>query len=260
MKFHVITVFPELVMQTLQWGVVGRALEKKTFSVDVINPRSFTTNVHKSVDDTPFGGGDGMIMLYEPLAQSVESIPHFQNQLKVFMSPTGHKLDEKLVQKFSQEKEMIILSGRYGGVDQRVLHKYNFMPVSVGDYVVSGGELPASLMIDAIVRKLPGVLGNADSSQADSFANNGLFEAPSFTKPRENSGGKVPDVLVGGDHKKIVEFRENIGLALTLLWRPDLVPPVEDKDLKKLKTYLLSFDFPTLELLGLNRSFVERLP
>ena len=259
MKFNIITVMPELMMQTLQWGVVGRALEKNIFSVQVINPRQFTTNVHKTIDDTPFGGGDGMIMLYEPLAQSVESIEGFKSIPKYFMSPTGRKLDENLVQEISQQSEVILLSGRYGGVDQRLLHHYNFIPISIGDYVVSGGELPAGILVDAVVRKLPGVLGNAESSSSDSFSKNGMFEAPSFTKPRENAGGKVPEVLTGGDHKKILEFREHVGLALTLKWRPDLVPPLSPNDFQKLKSYLSTFDQQTLQLLGLDRDFVERL-
>lgn len=259
MKFHVISIFPELVLQTLQWGVIGRALQKQIFSVETINPRTYTHNVHKTVDDTPFGGGDGMIMMYEPLAQSIEAVPHFDQMPKIFMSPTGIPLTESLVKKWSSEKEMIILSGRYGGVDQRVLHKYNFTSISVGDYVVSGGELPAGLLIDAIVRKLPGVLGNTESPAADSFANNGLFEAPAFTKPRENVGGLVPDILLSGDHKKIAEFRENIGLALTLQWRPDLVKNISEHDKKKLKKYLLTLDTSTLQLMGIQSEFVEGL-
>ncbi|MBY0316872.1 MAG: tRNA (guanosine(37)-N1)-methyltransferase TrmD [Bdellovibrionales bacterium] len=259
MKFNIITVMPELMMQTLQWGVVGRALEKNIFSVNVINPRQFTSNVHKTIDDTPFGGGDGMIMLYEPLAQAVESVEGFEKIPKYFMSPTGKKLDEKWVQDISNQKEIIILSGRYGGVDQRLLHKYNFISISIGDYVVSGGELPAGILIDAVARKLPGVLGNSESSSSDSFSKNGMFEAPSFTKPRENAGGKVPDVLTGGDHRKIIEFREQVGLALTLKWRPDLVPTLSKNDIQRLKNYLSTYDAETLQLLGLDREFVERL-
>jgi tRNA (guanine37-N1)-methyltransferase len=260
MKFSVITVFPEMIEQAMGWGVVGKARDKGLFSLKTINPRDFTHDTHKTIDDRPFGGGDGMVMLYEPLAQSVESVGDFKKMKKIYLSPVGRRLDEKLVEELSEENDFLLLSGRYGGVDQRLLKNYEFENVSVGDYVVSGGELPALILMDALLRKIPGVLGNGDSSIEDSFAKGKYFEAPLFTRPRENAAGVVPEILLNGDHKKIAQWREMIGLALTLKSRPDLLQNSFSKDdQRSLKMYLSNLIDTELELIGLNREFVEKL-
>lgn len=248
-----------MIAGALRWGVVGRALEKNLFSVATINPRSFTTDVHKTVDDRPFGGGDGMVMLFEPLAQSCESINDFQKARKIFLSPAGKLLNEELVQELSQEAHIVLLSGRYGGVDQRLIAHYGFECVSTGDYVLSGGEVPALAVIDAVVRKLPGVLGHNDSAAKDSLAGGQGIEAPLFTRPRENAGGKVPEALLSGDHKKMEEYRRNVGLALTLQNRPELIKTkLSDSETKQLKLYIQKQPRNELLLSGFTEDFLER--
>lgn len=259
MNFSVITVFPEMIVDALKWGVVGKALEKKIFSLNVINPRDFTKDVHKTVDDRPFGGGDGMVMLFEPLAQSCDSVAGFASARKIFLSPAGKLLNEDLVQELSKESHIVILSGRYGGVDQRVISHYGFECISAGDYVLSGGEVPALALIDAVVRKLPGTLGHNESASNDSLAGGAGLEAPLFTRPRENTGGKVPDILLSGDHKKMEEYRRNIGRLLTLQNRPELfAAPLTDAETKALKSYINVQPREELLLCGLTSEFLER--
>jgi len=254
MNFHVITLFPELINEPLKWGIIGRALEKKVFSVATVNPRDFTTDVHKTVDDRPFGGGDGMVMLFEPLAKALESIPEYKTKKKIYLSPTGKLLNESLVRELGGSQDFILLSGRYGGIDQRFLNQYEFEAVSIGDYVVSGGELPALILMDALLRKVDGVLGNNRSAGSDSFASDPHFEAPLFTRPSENAAGKVPAVLMSGDHKKIDEFRRLVGLALTIQNRPGLVE-ISEGDKKKLKKLLTETSPEDLKILGLSKDF-----
>jgi tRNA (guanine37-N1)-methyltransferase len=256
MKFSVITAFPQLVQEALRWGVIGRALEKNLFALDLINPRDFTSDVHKTIDDRPFGGGDGMVMLYEPLAQALESKPEISTSRKIYLSPAGRKLSESVVNELAQESHLTLLCGRYGGVDQRLLNSYQFENISVGDYVVSGGELPALLLMDAVVRKQPGVLGNEASAKADSFAHGPFFEAPLFTRPAQNKAGAVPAILLSGDHKKIDEFRLWIGQALTLQARPEVAA---DIDIKQLVNYLKKIPHLELQTMGLGESFLKQL-
>lgn len=256
MKFTVITAFPQMFQDVLRWGVVGRALEKKLFALDVINPRDFTTDVHKTIDDRPFGGGDGMVMLYEPLAQALDSKPDISKSRKIYLSPAGRKLSEAVVNELAQEPHVTMLCGRYGGVDQRLLNSYEFENISVGDYVVSGGELPALLVLDAVVRKRPGVLGNENSVVEDSFAQGPFFEAPLFTRPAQNGAGAVPAVLLSGDHKKIQEFRLWVGQALTLQSRPEVESLIE-KD--KMVAYLRKIPRHELQIMGLRKTFLEWL-
>jgi tRNA (guanine37-N1)-methyltransferase len=258
MNFHVISLFPEMLADALKWGVVGRAREKGLFNVDFVDPRKFTSDVHKTVDDRPFGGGDGMVMLFEPLSKAIESIPNQQSKKKIYLSPTGRLLNESLVQELSGHGDFILLSGRYGGVDQRLLNHYEFEAVSVGDYVVSGGELPALILMDALLRKVSGVLGNSQSSAEDSFARYPHFEAPQFTRPSEIPAGKVPATLMSGDHKKIEEFRRLVGLGLTLQNRPGLVQISED-DKKKLAKFFAGITAEDLKTLGFTEDFLRRI-
>lgn len=244
----------------MAFGVIGKARDKGIYKLNTINPRTFTQDVHKTIDDRPFGGGDGMVMLYEPLAQCVESVPEFKKIKKIYLSPVGRLLDEKLVEELALEKDLILLSGRYGGVDQRLLNTYEFENVSIGDYVVSGGELPALILMDTLLRKIPGVLGNDDSSLSDSFAGGKFFEAPLFTRPRENAAGSVPEVLLNGDHKKIAQWREMVGLALTLKNRPELLKnSLSTGDQKALKMYLSPWTDVELSMVGLDSDFVKKL-
>lgn len=254
MKFSVLTTFPQLISEAIRWGVVGRALEKNLFQIHSLNPRDFTEDIHKSVDDRPFGGGDGMVLLYEPLAKAMES-ENLKNTRRIYLSPTGKRLNEELVQELSQETHVTLLCGRYGGVDQRFLQQYQFESVSVGDYVVSGGELPALLLIDAVVRKIPGTLGHQDSAQEDSFAQGPFFEAPLFTRPRHNEAGEVPDFLLSGDHKKIAEIRRVIGQTLTLQSRPETELLLDWTSHKKI---LLQIPKKDLFLMGFHKDFLYR--
>lgn len=256
MRFDVITVFPEMIMDALKWGVVGKALEKNIFSVNTINPRAFTQDVHKTIDDRPFGGGDGMVMMFEPLAQACASIPNFDRCKKIFLSPAGKLLNEEMVGALSREENIVLLSGRYGGVDQRVISHFGFECVSTGDYVLSGGEVPALALMDAVARKLPGVLGHNESASQDSLADGKGLEAPMFTRPRENSGGKVPEILLSGDHKKMAEYRANIGLLLTLQNRPELLK--KDVATKELKKYINTQPVEELLLCGIDPDFLKR--
>ncbi len=255
MKFTVISAFPQMIEQALQWGVVGRALEKFIFSYEAVNPRDFTTDAHKTIDDRPFGGGDGMVMLYEPLSLVLKSRSEFAGSKKIYLSPAGKKLDEAMVCNLARVAHVTLLCGRYGGVDQRLLNEYDFENVSVGDYVVSGGELPALTLMDAVVRKLPGVLGNQASAQEDSFARGGFFEAPLFTRPSENSAGKVPGILLSGDHKKIDEFRFYVGQGLTLQARPETRALL---DILKLRTFLQRISPEELKVLGFREEFTKQ--
>lgn len=254
MTFHLISVFPKMLEEALKWGVVGKAFEKDLAHYDCIDPRQFTNDAHKTIDDRPFGGGDGMVMLYEPLSKAIESIANHKACKKIYLSPRGRLLNEGLVNELSRNSNFILLSGRYGGVDQRLLNQYEFEEVSVGDYVVSGGELPSLILIDALMRKVPGVLGNNNSSFEDSFAGGKGFEAPLFTRPQENEAGKVPDILLSGDHQKIAEFRRLIGLALTLKERPELVEnTLSNKDKKKIENTLSQLSIAELQVLGLKK-------
>lgn len=257
MRFDVITAFPDMMTEALKWGVVGRSQEKGIFQFNAINPRDFTTDAHKTIDDRPFGGGDGMVMLFEPLSRSLESIQDYKNAKKIYLSPSGKLLNESLVTDLSKSKNFIFLCGRYGGVDQRFLNTYEFESISVGDYVVSGGELPALMLMDAILRKIPGVLGNTESAGSDSFAKNPFFEAPLFTRPREHASGAVPEVLLSGDHKKIEEFRFLVGLALTLQNRPGFLTPANE-DKKRLKKFFSQTSLEDLNILGFTESFIKQ--
>lgn len=259
MRFDVITVFPQMISEALHWGVVGKALERQILSVNTITPREFTTDLHKTVDDRPFGGGDGMVMLFEPLAQACEAIPEFAMAEKIFLTPTGRLLNDKLVQELSQKKHVVLLSGRYGGVDNRVISHFGFSGVSIGDYVLSGGEVPALALIDAVARKLPGVLGHDESAEKDSLASGRYLEAPLFTRPRETRGGSVPAILLSGDHKKMEIYRYNVGLLLTLQNRPELLKkPLSNQEKDILREFINEQPEDELLLQGLSKDFLVR--
>jgi tRNA (guanine37-N1)-methyltransferase len=222
MKFTVISLFPEMILQTLQFGLVGQGLEKGLFEVATINPRQFTSGVHKSVDDRPFGGGDGMVLQPEVMQASIERAKSENpGGHVIFLSPQGAPLNENKIQELLQHKSLILVSARYAGMDQRAINSCVDEEISIGDYVLSGGELPALVLIEALSRKISGVLGHADSADKDSFAN-GLLEAPAFTRPREWGGQPVPEILMSGNHALIEEWRKKISWLVTKEKRPDL--------------------------------------
>ncbi len=228
MKFDVISLFPEMFDAITKHGITSRALDKNIYSLQVINPREFTTDNHKTVDDRPYGGGPGMVMLAEPLAQAIKAAKANNVAAKVIhLSPRGTPLTHEKVMQLSQQQGLILLASRYEGVDERLLDALVDEEISIGDYVLSGGELPAMALIDAVVRQLPGVLGDADSATQDSFVN-GLLDCPHYTRPEvlylEDIEGKVvPEVLLSGNHAKIRQWRLKQSLLLTRAKRPDLL-------------------------------------
>jgi tRNA (guanine37-N1)-methyltransferase len=224
-RIVVITLFPEIFSQTLKMGVVGQAIESGLIKVRYINPRDFTKDVHKTVDDRPFGGGDGMIMLCEPLALAMGTLGDRQHLHTIYLSPQGIPFNHKRAVELSCEpKELVLVCGRYGGIDQRFINQYVDEEISLGDFVLSGGEVPALALIDAVARQKRGVLGHQHSAIQDSFAN-GLLEAPQYTRPRDWRGYQVPEALMSGHHVKINAFRECLGYLVSFKKRPDLLNP-----------------------------------
>ena len=229
MHFSVITLFPEMFDAVLKHGITARAFENKLVSLQCWNPRDFTTDNHKTVDDRPYGGGPGMVMLIEPLEKAIAAAKQkAPAKTKVIhLSPSGKQLTHEKVMELSRQDCVILLASRYEGVDQRLIDAQVDEEISIGDYVLSGGELPTMVLMDAVIRQLPGVLGDADSAVEDSFVN-GLLDCPHYTRPEEDAGAfgkvlRVPGVLLSGNHAKIKEWRLKQSLALTRAKRPDLL-------------------------------------
>ena len=224
MRIDLMTLFPEI-LDVLQYGIVGRAINKGIMSVKGWNPRDYSQNAHRQVDDRPYGGGPGMVMQYQPLRDTLSAV---QAELPagagpvVFLSPKGRLLDHDALVRFSQCSQMTLIAGRYEGIDQRFIDKYVDEEWSVGDFVVSGGELPAMLMIDGITRLLEGALGHPASAQQDSFSQ-GLLDHPHYTRPESIDGLKVPQELLSGDHAAIESYRLKESLGNTWQNRQDLL-------------------------------------
>lgn len=222
MHFSVVSLFPDFVRSVTQYGVVGRAFEQGKLTLDCFNPRDFTTDTYQTVDDRPYGGGPGMVMLAEPLYQAIQAAKTKRQQARViYVSPKGKPLTQALLMELAKLPELIILSGRYEGVDQRLLDNSVDQEISIGDYVLSGGELPAMVLIDGISRLLPDVLGHQDSAAQDSFSTN-LLDCPHYTRPENWRGQQVPQVLLSGNHAKIQQWRREQAEQLTQARRPDL--------------------------------------
>jgi tRNA (guanine37-N1)-methyltransferase len=218
-----VTLFPEMFDAIADNGVVGRAIRQGVLSLECSNPRDFTDDKHRTVDDRPYGGGPGMLMKVEPLERALNAMRQSYPAAKVvYMSPQGKRFDQAAAQTFSECDELIVLAGRYEGVDERLLSAQVDEEWSVGDYVLSGGELPAMIMIDAIARLLPGVLGHPDSAVEDSFVD-GLLDCPHYTRPEVYKDEAVPEVLMSGDHARIRAWRLQQALGRTYLRRPDLL-------------------------------------
>ena len=240
-QFDVVTLFPPMFDAISQHGITSRALENKLCDLNLWNPRDYTTDNHRTVDDRPYGGGPGMVMLAEPLAQAIEAakvrqqVAGVAKPKVVHLSPSGKPLTHDDVMALSQEEGLVLLASRYEGVDQRLLDRMVDAEYSIGDYVLSGGELPAMVLMDAIIRQLPGALGDADSAAEDSFVN-GLLDCPHYTRPEEYKGEKVPEVLLSGNHAKIKQWRLKMALQRTRDQRPDLLA---DRSLSKEESRLL---------------------
>lgn len=228
MRFDVITLFPQMFDAITRSGITSRALENGLYVLSLWNPRDFTTDNHRTVDDRPYGGGPGMVMLAEPLEKSIKAAKASQVQSGIkdgkviHLSPSGKPLTHAAVMQLIQEPGLILLASRYEGVDERLLNRLVDEEYSIGDYVLSGGELPAMVLMDALIRQLPGALGDADSAAEDSFVD-GLLDCPHYTRPEEYAGQRVPEVLMSGNHAKIKQWRLKMSLQRTRDKRPDLL-------------------------------------
>ncbi|HEU4819029.1 tRNA (guanosine(37)-N1)-methyltransferase TrmD [Janthinobacterium sp.] len=228
MQFDVVTLFPEMFAALTQSGVTRRAFEQGKCGLSLWNPRDFTTDNHRTVDDRPYGGGPGMVMMARPLEATINAAKQRQTELGlaaprvVFMSPQGRPLTHARVTQLKAEPGLVILCGRYEAVDQRLLDRCVDEEISVGDFVLSGGELPAMALMDAVIRLLPGVLNTEASAIEDSFVN-GLLDSPHYTRPETYEGMAVPPVLMGGNHAEIVKWRRQRMLEATATKRPDLL-------------------------------------
>ncbi|MGN0715571.1 MAG: tRNA (guanosine(37)-N1)-methyltransferase TrmD [Anaerovoracaceae bacterium] len=237
MKIHILTLFPEMFTPVTEASILGRAGEKGILDINLIQIRDFSNDKHNKADDTPFGGGVGMVMLADPIFGALRSIgPEEEVKQKkiLYMSPRGKMLDQKTIESLAAEEEMVILCGHYEGVDQRVLDYWDMEEVSIGDYILTGGELPAMVLIDAVSRFIPGVLGTQESATDESIYS-GLLECDQYTKPREYAGMSVPEVLFNGNHKLIHLWQYENALTLTRDRRPDLLEKwlQEEKKLTK---------------------------
>lgn len=221
MRFDVLTLFPEIIESYCNVSIMKRAQESSVISINTVNPRDYTEDKHKKVDDTPYGGGAGMVLMPQPYVDAYNAVEKFDNSITVMLSPQGEPLNENLVLELSKYNQIIMLCGHYEGFDERIRDIIKPREISLGDFVLTGGELPALCLIDAVSRKLDGTLGKLESAMEDSFSN-GLLEYPHYTKPRDFRGYKVPEVLLNGNHKDINEFRFQEQLKRTKAKRPDL--------------------------------------
>ena len=234
MIFHVLTIFPEFFRGPFDHGVIQRAREAGLIEIRVRDLRDWTRDRHKTVDDRPFGGGEGMLLKAGPIFEAVESIwPERKPSKKVvLLSAQGRKFDQAMAREFSALDELLLICGRYEGVDERVAGHLADEEISIGDFVLSGGELAAALVIDSVARLRQGVLGNKQSAVAESFGENGLLDCPQYTRPAEFRGWKAPEALLGGNHEQIRQWRLKAALEKTARCRPDLLEPdLPEKDL-----------------------------
>lgn len=221
MRFDVLTLFPELIQSHLDFSIMKRATDDGIISVNAINPRDFTLDKHKKVDDTPYGGGAGMVLMPQPYVDAYNSVEKLENSITLMMTPQGEPFTDKISNDLTKFEQVIILCGHYEGYDERIREIIKPREISIGDFVLTGGELPALCVIDSVSRKIDGTLGKIESAHDDSFSD-GLLEYPQYTKPREYMGYKVPEVLLNGNHKLIEEFRYQQKIERTKTKRPDL--------------------------------------
>lgn len=224
MQIDVITLFPDMLAAVTDHGITGRAVRQDLVTIDCLNPRDFTEDKHRTVDDRPYGGGPGMVMKIEPLRKAIDAARAKSggSAKVIYLSPQGRQLDQAGVEELSSRERIILIAGRYEGIDERLIDSEVDEEWSIGDYVLSGGELAAMVMIDAVVRQLPGALGHEQSAREDSFAE-GLLDCPHFTRPEIYQGRPVPDVLLSGDHENIRRWRLKQALGRTWLRRRDLI-------------------------------------
>lgn len=235
-RVNILTTFPEMFGSFFSSSILGRAQEQRLIDIRITDIRPYSLSKHHNTDDYPFGGGAGMVMMAQPILDAVAAVSaEYPSARRIYMGPRGKKLTTFLARELSREKELILLCGHYEGVDQRALDTCMDEEISIGDYILTGGEPAAMVLVDCVSRFIPGVLGSADSPEEESFSD-GLLEYPQYTRPRDLNGMEVPEVLLNGDHAKIRAWRRYQSLKATLLHRPDLLEtaPLDKKDLKLL--------------------------
>ena len=236
MQVSVITLFPEMFDALSDAGISGRAIKQGLLSLATVNPRDFTEDRHHSVDDRPYGGGPGMVMTVGPLSQAIDSaktnmnVPGKPSPKVVYMSPQGKRLDQPVINELAQQDSLIVLCGRYEGIDERLIDAEVDQELSLGDYVISGGELAAMVLLDAMIRQLPDALGDSESASQDSFASRTLLDCPHYSRPEDIAGRVVPSVLLSGDHEAIRRWRLRQSLIRTRDRRPDLFAKLQLSD------------------------------
>jgi tRNA (guanine37-N1)-methyltransferase len=243
MRIKLLTLFPDMLDAVTAFGITGRAVDQGILNVEAVNPRDFSHDRHGTVDDRPFGGGPGMVMKPEPLSEALRSCgADDETNYVVYLSPQGQPLDQAKVNELARRESLILVAGRYEGIDERVIDTFVDEEISIGDYVLSGGELPAMVLIDAMARRLPGVLGHQDSAEQDSFSGEyeNLLDCPHYTRPEEFEGKAVPEVLRSGDHAAIRQWRMKQALARTAQRRPELLAKRQQQGLSDEQQQLLS--------------------
>jgi tRNA (guanine37-N1)-methyltransferase len=228
MKIALITLFPEMFEALTDYGVSGRAVNQGLLEISSFNPRDFAEDAHSTVDDRPYGGGPGMVLMIEPLRRAISAAKQWINgeSLVVYLSPQGSVLQQSAVNNLATEQSIILIAGRYEGIDERLIQLEVDQEWSIGDYVLSGGEIPAMVLMDALIRQIPGALGHSESATQDSFAD-GLLDCPHYTRPDSYENLKVPEVLLSGNHEKIRQWRLQQSLLRTQQRRPDLLDRLE---------------------------------
>ena len=251
-RIGVVTLFPEMLRALTGFGVSGRAVDNGLVEVRTWNPRDFASDRHRSVDDRPYGGGPGMVMMVEPLRSAIRAARVALAPCTViYLSPQGRRLDQAGVERLAGQENVVLVAGRYEGIDQRLIDSEIDEELSIGDYVLSGGELPAMVLIDALVRLIPGALGDEESARQDSFAA-GLLDCEHYTRPEEMDGRCVPEVLVSGNHAEIARWRRKQALGRTWLRRPDLLAstPLAKADRRLLDEYIVERQSADTEMLA----------
>ena len=233
MTINILTIFPEMFESFFSASILGRAREQGLIDIRTTDIRPFSNSKHHNTDDYPFGGGAGMVMMAQPILDAMKAVTaEYPSAKRIYLGPRGKKLTTSLARELAQEKELILLCGHYEGVDQRALDACVDEEISIGDYILTGGETAAMVLVDCVARFIPGVLGSSDSPEEESFSD-GLLEYPQYTRPRMLEGMEVPEILLNGDHAKIKAWRRRESLKATLMYRPDLLEtaPLNEKDL-----------------------------
>lgn len=252
MKISFITLFPDIIQSYIATGLLARAQTNQLFDFEVLNIRDAVTKNYKSADDTVYGGADGVLFQYEPLVQTLNKVQRDEKAKVIYLSPQGKSLDQKLIHELKDEKHLVLVSGRYAGIDERFIAKHVDIEISIGDYVLCGGELPSLVLVETLSRQIPGVLGNNESARNDSFTQ-GLLEAPQFTKPSEVDGMKVPEVLMSGDHKKIEQWKNHMSVLVTLKKREDLIQSkVKEINWKQIEAFYKSLSVEDKNIIQIN--------